>query len=547
MNKPFRPHTLAATIALLLATAPGCTLLGPDYITQNPAQLPSEWQQEDSEQSYQQTQQWWQQFDDDTLNRLVGLAHQQNLSLESAGLNIVQARAALGFSDALQYPQRQALSGNGAYGYQNKTDYTSVNLGLDMGWEIDIWGKYARGIESAEANLYANMASYDQVMITITAEVVRNYINYRTYQERVLLSQQNIKIQQRITEITQVQFDSGDVSELDVQQAKTQLYATLSTLPALEIAQIKARNALAALLAMLPEQVDALLQQGHEPLNLQQRMAATNNANIKALDDYDARSIIPSVEEMSTQIDANLLSRRPDIQIAQMQAKAQSARIGATEAELYPSFSLFGSLGVSQVVPDGGSYSLSEAVYANIGPAFNWNIFQYGRIKNQVRVQDALFQASLTHYNQTVLDAVVEVDNAVEAYQRLNQQLQYNRASVEASVRAFNISMRQYENGLVSYQRLLSTVEKMTRNEDNYAQIKGNIAGQVVQLYKALGGGWQLENGQPLLNDDTVEQMNKRTDWGDMLTQPIDRQHYDQELKQRQADREIKRGDANDA
>jgi outer membrane protein TolC len=221
-----------------------------------------------------------------------------------------------------------------------------------------------------------------------------------------------------------------------------------------------------------------------------------------------------------------------------MQAKAQSAKIGAAEAALYPSFTLFGSIGIGQTVADGGSYSLSDSVYANVGPAFNWNILQYGRIKNQIRVEDAAFQASLTNYNQTVLDAIIEVDNAVEAYQRLNQQSEYSRASVQASVRAFNISMRQYENGLVTYQRLLSTVEKMTRNEDNYAQIKGNIAGQVVQIYKALGGGWELDSGRSLLRDQTIEQMNQRTDWGNMLSQPVDRQYYDTELKQREINRQ---------
>ncbi|CAH0992618.1 Toluene efflux pump outer membrane protein TtgF [Sinobacterium norvegicum] len=539
--KPFHPYISRTAIVLLLATVSGCTLLGPDFIEQQPAQLPSSWQQADSEQSYQQTRLWWTQFNDPMLNQLVDLAHQQNLSLESAGLKIVQARAALGFSDGLQYPQSQSVSGAGVLGYQNEADYTSVNLGFDMGWEMDIWGKYARGIESSEANLYASMASYDQVMISITAEVVRNYINYRTFQERVFLSQQNIKIQQRVTEITQIQFESGDVSELDVQQSKTQLYATLSVLPSLEISQIKARNALAALLGMLPEQVEELLQNSEQKLTLDQhekRIAATTESNIRAVDNYDSFSIIPSIPIMSTEINAGLLARRPDIQIAQMQAKAQSARIGVAEAALYPSFTLFGSIGVGQTVADGGSYSLSDSVYANVGPAFSWNIFQYGRLKNQVRVEDALFQASLTNYNQTVIDAIVEVDNAVEAYQRFNQQSEYSKASVEASVRAFNISMRQYENGLVTYQRLLSTVEKMTRNEDNYAQIKGNIAGQVVQIYKALGGGWALDSGQSLLNDQIIEQMTERTDWGDMLSEPIVRESYDKELKQRESDRE---------
>jgi len=179
---------------------------------------------------------------------------------------------------------------------------------------------------------------------------------------------------------------------------------------------------------------------------------------------------------------------------------------------------LFGSVGLSQTVGSSNSFDASDAVVANIGPGLSWNIFQYDRIKNRVRIEDALFQESLTNYNQSVLQAVSEVSNAMVAYRYTVDKSVYDFKAVESSIRAFNISANQYNNGLVTYQRLLSTVEKMTLREDGYAQTRGSIANQIVALYKALGGGWEpLSTSVPLVKPATVEQMRERTDWGDYL------------------------------
>ena len=165
----------------------------------------------------------------------------------------------------------------------------------------------------------------------------------------------------------------------------------------------------------------------------------------------------------------------------------------------------------------GDSFDAVRCRYRHHRPGLSWNIFQYDRIKNQVRIEDARFQESLTNYNQSVLEAVREVSNALEAYRNNVRKSEYDFKAVQASIRAFNISANQYNNGLVSYQRLLSTVEKMTLREDVYAQTRGSIANQVVALYKALGGGWEPFNSQPLVKPATVEQMKSRIDWGDYL------------------------------
>ncbi|ENQ8702664.1 TolC family protein [Vibrio harveyi] len=499
-----------------------CTTLGPDYVHPEQTALPSDWSLEkaaqDTQQSEQKLQQWWQQFNDPTLNQLVEMASQQNLDLEAAGLRIVQARSLLGISTGLQYPQVQTVSGNLARAYVNDQGVNNAALYFDAGWEMDIWGKYARGIESAEAGYYASIASYHDIMVTITAEVARNYINYRTFQERILLSRRNIEIQERVVNITQVQFDSGNVTELDVQQAKNQLFNTKAAQPSLEIAMKQSRTALALLLGVLPEDVEKLLQSD----GFAQRMADYENqfkssGRKPALSGNDERSIVPRPPLLDNKVDANLVMRRPDLQVSEMQARAQSAQIGVAETALYPSFSLFGSIGIDSTVPDGSSFSFSDSLTMVVGPTFSWNIFQYGRVKNNIRFEDAKFQETLTNYNKKVLQAVNEVTNALEAYDLYLEQKSLRLQSVNSSIRAFNISMTQYENGQISFERLLNSVEKMTRAEDSYATIKGNVANQVVALYKALGGGWEAQTGKPFLSETVAKQMQDRSDWDGLL------------------------------
>lgn len=499
-----------------------CTTLGPDYVHPEQTALPSDWSVEkaaqDTQQSEQKLQQWWQQFNDPTLNQLVEMASQQNLDLEAAGLRIVQARSLLGISTGLQYPQVQTVSGNLARAYVNDQGVNNAALSFDAGWEMDIWGKYARGIESAEAGYYASIASYHDIMVAITAEVARNYINYRTFQERILLSRRNIEIQERVVNITQVQFDSGNVTELDVQQAKNQLFNTKAAQPSLEIAMKQSRTALALLLGVLPEEMEKLLQSE----GFAQRMADYENqfkssGRKPALSGSDERSIVPRPPRLDDKVDASLVMRRPDLQVSEMQARAQSAKIGVAETALYPSFSLFGSIGIDSTVPDGSSFSFSDSLTMVVGPTFSWNIFQYGRVKNNIRFEDARFQETLTNYNKKVLQAVNEVTNALEAYDLYLEQKSLRLQSVNSSIRAFNISMTQYENGQISFERLLNSVEKMTRAEDSYATIKGNVANQVVALYKSLGGGWEAQTGQPFLSETTAKQMQDRSDWDGQL------------------------------
>ncbi|MGF1737784.1 TolC family protein [Photobacterium satsumensis] len=509
--------SVCITVLSLLVTS-GCTVLGPKFEGVAPATLPTSWSTWDLEQSKNKTARWWQQFNDPVLNELVEKASQQNLDLEAAGLRILQARTAVGVAESFQYPQRQNVSGSVAKIYQNENTFDNASLSFDAAWELDVWGRYVLGVESAEASLYASIASYHDILVTITSEVARNYINYRTFQERVLLSERNIEIQRRVERITEIQYESGDVTELDVQQARTQLYNTESALPSLKIGMMQSRNAIAVLLGILPEQAIVLLDSPwvNAKVNaFDNKYEGTRSSRLTS--DYDQYSLIPATLPLSTQVDAGLVLRRPDLQLAELQAHAQSSQIGIAEADLYPQFSLFGVIGLNSTVPAGNDFSFSDSLNLSLGPAFSWNIFQYGRVKNTVRAQDARFQETLTNYNKQVLLAVQEVTNALESYQLNQYQQKLAFRSVDASVRAYNISLTQYENGQISFERLLNSLEKMTRSEDAYAVVKGNVANQVIALYKSLGGGWEAETGRPYLNDALRSQMESRTDWGEVL------------------------------
>jgi len=288
-------------IALLSA---GCAMTGPDFKTPD-AKVADEWTDGDTPGINNQPpvdSQWWKIFNDPVLDTLVQTAYEQNLSLQIAGLRVLEARAQLGIVTGNLYPQSQSLSGNYSYNRGKKTPLTDryfnqAGVGFDAGWELDFWGKFRRGIESADANLIANIASYDDVLVTLTAEVARNYVLIRTLEERIKLAKENITIQQRSLELTTNQFETGSVTELDMQQATTQLRNTQASVPNLLISLEQAQHALSILMGMPPQHLNNIL--GH-----------TNG--------------IPTAPaEIATGIPAHLLRRRPDIQQAELQAAAQ--------------------------------------------------------------------------------------------------------------------------------------------------------------------------------------------------------------------------------
>jgi outer membrane protein TolC len=501
---------------LILVLFQGCTVVGPDF---TPAPLPTLPQKYDQNltKSDPKILEWWKQFNDPTLDSLVQKAYDQNLDLESAAVRIMSARAALGMSESLTTPQKRTLNAS-LMGVRNSGEtFGTHGVSFDSGWELDVWGKYARGIEGSEAAYYASIASYDDILVTIISEVARNYINYRTFQERIRYSQQNIEIQQRVVRMTEVQFNSGTVSELDMQQARSQLYALQANLPNFELQSTQALHAIAVLLGTIPEVIKTTIKD-HAPTPVVVKPTTKKSSFVQLSNEVQVPSTIPTITlDTNTPINASDVLNRPDLRVAQLQSIAKNAQIGTAKADLYPHFSLVGSIGFNANSANGSWTTPANALTVGIGPSISWNPFYADFYQNQVRIADGQFQESLINYNNHILKAVQEVSNATQGYLLTSEQYELNKKAIHASRRAFNLSSIQYDNGMVTYQRLLNTMETLTRNEDNIAITRGNIALHAISLYKALGGGLKIASNQPLLHPDTTKAMTQRTNWGNLL------------------------------
>jgi len=462
---------------------------------------------------------WWQVFSDPALNRLVELAYQQNLPLQVAGLRIVEARAQLGIATGSQYPQLQVVFGQAeAVGLSNNTanspltlagslppgtslsfnrNYFNYQIGFDAVWELDFWGKYRRGVEAETASLLATVGDYYYSLVTLTAEVARTYVVIRTFEVLVELAQENIRNQEQGLQIAQSRFRHGATSELDVTQATTLLESTRSTVPQLQIGLEQARNALSTLLGQPTGTVEALL------------------AGPKEIPKAPVKVVVGVPIEM--------LRRRPDIRSAELTAAAQCARIGVAKAELYPSLTLFGSFGV-QASDKGASANpfSADALYYTVGPRISWPFFNYGRIENGVRVQDARFEQLLVNYRNAVLKAAQEVEDAMIGFLNDERAVAFQQGAVKAALRSVEIALVQYREGAVDYQRVLDAQRSLLQEQNSLAQTSSGVATNLVALYKALGGGWELRQGQQFIPEQMQNEMKDRTNWGDMLSQPRD-------------------------
>jgi len=488
-------------LLIIISLAAGCAMVGPDFKAPA-ATVAAQWTDDEDQGITHQpvnATDWWQVFNDPILNNLVETAYNQNPGLQIAGLRVLEARAQLGIVTGNLYPQSQALSGNYSYNRGKETPlkgryFNQAGVGFDADWEMDFWGKFRRGVESADANLNANIASYDDVLVTLTAEVARNYILIRTLEERIRLARKNIAIQQRSLELTTNQFETGSVTELDMQQATSQLRDTQALVPNLLISLEQAQHALSILMGMPPQDLNGIL---------------------------GTTSGIPTAPaEVATGIPADLLRRRPDIKQAELQTVAQSAQIGIAEAELLPSFTLLGSIGwnVNYAGRDDlGDLFNSDNLTFSTGPSFQWKILNYGRLKNQVRVQDARLQQLLVNYENVVLNASAEVKNAISGFLHSKAEAEYREQSATAAKRSTELSMLQYAEGVTLYQSVLDATRALASQQDAYAVTQGNIATNLIALYKALGGGWEVRVGNDFVPANVRKEMNERTDWGDIL------------------------------
>jgi NodT family efflux transporter outer membrane factor (OMF) lipoprotein len=492
------PFWKILTLVVAALAAPGCVMVGPEY-EEPEAPLEANWlDYEDPrlEETSPVAPEWWRAaFHDPALDRLVELALADNLTLRSAGLRVLQARQQLAIAVGNQFPQQQALDGTaGIERAQGRSDDV-YDFGFRVSWEADVWGRFRRQVQTASALLDASLAGYDGVRVSLIAQVAQNYLSILTTQQRLDVARYNAKLQEESVRISRAKLDAGAVSALDVEQALTLLHNTRADVYALEISLQQFKNALSVLLGRPPQDLTELL---GEPRP------------------------VPAVDPgIALGMPQDLIRRRPDIRVAERQLAAQSAQIGVAITDLYPQFLIDGAIGTSVTTfGDGSSSDLftHDTFRYSLTGGFRWNVFNYGRLRSNVRLQDATFQQLLEDYRQTVLSVQAEVESAIVAFLQSREQLGDFRAAAEAAQRSAQISTTQYENGEVDFNTVLSTLQSLVFQQDQLATAEGSVAANLVDVYRSLGGGWQTRAGgapESLIPEETRKEMRERTKYWD--------------------------------
>jgi NodT family efflux transporter outer membrane factor (OMF) lipoprotein len=479
-----RRNTLLTLVTFSGALALGGCTVGPDYVQPEIEAVPDAWHTAatkglaDGESSIES---WWTVFDDPALTSLIERARTSNLTLREAVWRVEEARALRGVVAGQRVPQvgvsgdatRSEISRNGPVGGLLPDELVEAqdlyDLGVGASWEIDLWGRVRRQVEVATAEVEASVEDYRDVMVTLFAEVAANYVNVREFQERLRLAQANVEGQENTLQLTRDRFDAGLVSALDVAQAEGNLANTRSLIPTLELQLALALNRLAVLLGSSPGALD---------------------------DELLGEGLIPiEPESVTTGLPADLLRQRPDIRSAERRLAAQTARVGVATAELYPQFSLSGFLGLQSV--EAGDLFNSDSVNWSIGLPIRWRLFEGGAIRSQIGAEKARTAQLLANYELTVLLALEEVEDAMVSYEKEVARRARLAESVDATQRSLELVLTQYTAGLTDFQNVLDTQRSLLAREDEYAESEGIVVKALVDLYRALGGGWDPDTAQP--------------------------------------------------
>lgn len=492
-------------VVLMMTVISACTTLGPNYIAPEVAKELDWLESQDKTLASDKPVDplWWRSaFQDDTLDKLVSIALAENLTLRSAGLRVLQAQENLRIATGAQFPTQVLRGGIGRTGLATSQasdgvdrNFYSDELGFGLQWEADVWGRFQRQVESASAQLDVSVASYDGVLLSLLAQVSQTYLNIRTLEERERYLRDNIVIQQQSLTIAEDRFEGGLVTELDQDQARSLLYNTQASLGDIQVSLVQLRNTLSLLLGQSPGEVITVL---------------------------SSSSQIPETPaQIALGMPQDLIRRRPDIRQAERRLAAQSALVGFAITDLYPTFTLGGSIGFEST--DTGGNDLSDVFTSDtrswdLGAGFNWNVFNYGRIKGNIRLQDALFQQLMTDYQNTVLNAQAEIESAIIAYLVSQQQLGWYIKSEQAARNAVDIANVQYDDGLVDFNTVVTNLLTLRTQQDLLASSRGQVAVNLVGVFKALGGGWEIYAGKTvdqLIPNETKDIMRKRTKYWD--------------------------------
>lgn len=445
---------------------------------------------------------WWCVFDDPQLNKLIETAYDQNLTVRAAGYRILQAREERAIALGNLFPQQQSMrksydhtmtSANtiGSGGKHHYVDTWAHTL--EMSWELDFWGKFRRAVESADAALDASMADYDDVVVILLGDVALNYAQARTLQKRLDLAHKNVAEQEPIVKIMETRLKANVKDSIpDYNQLKSNLEETKALIPQLEIQLRRVNNALCTLLGTPPRDLMAELGDGRvqDPTDKTKTFVKIPK---------------PLHDEVVVGIPADTLLQRPDVRRAERLAAAQSAQIGVAQADMYPHIAINGTLGLEASAL--GKLYDTRSWMGNIGPSLQWNILNYGRILANVRFQDARYQEFVANYQQTLLNANEEAENWLTAYLKSIERAQNLQDSATAAAKVTNYLIVQKKEGFgpdtsAFISRLFTAQNFKVAQEDIAAQAEGDVALALIQLYRALGGGWQIKNGATCENPE---------------------------------------------
>lgn len=410
---------------------------------------------------------WWESLGDPTLTQLITWSLQNNRDLQSARARVTEARAALGISKAAVLPwldnvnswSRSEVPVNST-GTGNSTEV--YRLGIDASWEIDIFGGRRQDIKAGRADLEAQYAALHSTWVTLSSEVALNYLTLRTLQERLDIAEKNLQLQTDTLALLQSRYDAGLTDALALSQSQYTVEQTRAMIPPLQTNIEETMNLLATLIGNVPGSLEEVL------------------GEAKPLPRPDSVNLVG--------IPANSLRQRPDIRMAERQLVAQIARKKSAEKDLLPKFTLIGSIGLESL--NSGSLFSSDSHSYSIGPRITLPIFHGGAIRNNIRVQTAREEQYLAAYEQTVLEAVAEVRNALTADTQERSRNQSLQAGMEAARTALEVAEDKYRNGLTDFNNVITAQQALLSLEEQYAISEGQMTSNIVRVFKALGGGW---------------------------------------------------------
>jgi NodT family efflux transporter outer membrane factor (OMF) lipoprotein len=416
---------------------------------------------------------WWRVFNDPALDMLVDSTFRGNLPLREQGQRVMEYRALRavrvgermpqgsvgGFYDRLQISNAGNLSGVP----NPKRSFDLTNVGANLEWELDVWGKFRRRIEQADADVERQVELYDDILSIAVADTATAYTNLRAAQNFVRLARENVEYQKGSLRLAEARYREGATGEMDVTLAKSVLEETEALIPQFQAELRKASNELCVLVGTPPQ--DLAPQVGDGPIPMADTSVALG-------------------------IPGELLRRRPDIRAAERSVAAASAEIGVAAAELYPHFAIGGGFGWT--ANNASDLFSGDSFGGIVGPSFRWDILNFGRIQSNVVRHEARFQEAAIRYQQTVLTANKEVENALVEFLKSQERADRLEEAVKASKRSVELAMIQYKEGAISFDRIYVLQNVLVRQELDFAESEAKISLSLIDIYRALRGGWQI-------------------------------------------------------